>query len=158
MIRKLIKTIISKTPLLKKLLPVYLKYEEELLYLLFGGLSFLLNILKCMLLTQIKDILIANIISWLITVAFSFITNKYIVFEKTTNKSIIKQLATFYAGRLLTLAIEEIILFIFVTTLHINDIIIKIIAQIIVIITNYIISKKLIFRKDESVNENIHNR
>ena len=39
-------------------------------------------------------------------------------------------------------------MFVFVTLLHFNDILIKIIASVIVVILNYVFSKVLIFKKD----------
>lgn len=52
----------------------------------------------------------------------------------------------FYMGRILTLLVEEILLFVFITKCGINSMIVKIIAQIVVIVLNYIISKKWVFK------------
>ena len=43
--------------------------------------------------------------------------------------------------------IEEIILFIFITYLQYNSMVVKIIAQVVVVILNYVISKLWVFRK-----------
>jgi putative flippase GtrA len=56
-------------------------------------------------------------------------------------------MATFASGRLVTLAIEELILLVFITILHFNSIIVKIVAQVVVIVLNYVISKLVVFRK-----------
>jgi putative flippase GtrA len=56
-------------------------------------------------------------------------------------------MATFASGRLVTLAIEELILLVFITILHFNSIVVKIVAQVVVIVLNYVISKLVVFRK-----------
>ena len=62
-------------------------------------------------------------------------------------KVFIKELNSFVASRLLTLGMEEIIIFIFITQLNFNSTIIKIIAQFLVIVFNYIFSKIFVFKK-----------
>ncbi|MBQ9609303.1 MAG: GtrA family protein [Lachnospiraceae bacterium] len=138
-------------PILNIFEPFYKKHKEVLLYLFFGGLSFIVSIgtfalfnVKC----GINE-LIANILSWIITVLFAFITNRIWVFESKTEgtKAFVTQMLSFYGGRIITLVIEELILFIFITWLGFPSIIIKVIAQIVVIVLNYIISKMIIFKK-----------
>ena len=58
-----------------------------------------------------------------------------------------EQMIRFYVGRLFTLGVEESILALFVTALHMNSIVVKVVAQVIVIVLNYIISKLLIFTR-----------
>lgn len=134
--------------------PFYKKHKEMLLYLFFGGLSFIVSIGTYALFNVMFSIneLIANILSWVITVMFAFLTNRVWVFNsptKSTNE-FIRQLFAFYGGRIVTLIIEEMILFIFITWLNFSSMIVKIIAQIIVIILNYIISKLVIFKKERN--------
>lgn len=132
--------------------PFYEKYKQTILYLFFGGLSFVLSTVLYIAFSYLlaNNILIANMISWVLVVAFCFITNKIWVFEyKSDNKPIWKQILGFYIGRFFTLCVEETILYIFAVRLSINDVIIKIIAQIIVILLNYLISKFIIFNKKD---------
>ena len=46
---------------------------------------------------------------------------------------------------MVTLVIEEIILLIFITWLGFNSMVVKVIAQVIVIVLNYVISKFFVF-------------
>ena len=46
---------------------------------------------------------------------------------------------------MVTLVIEEIILLVFITWLGFNSMVVKVIAQVIVIVLNYIISKFFVF-------------
>ena len=93
--------------------------------------------------------LIANILSWIITVLFAFLTNRIWVFDSPTSgvQDFLKQMAAFFGGRIITLVVEEAILLVFISILGFNSMIVKIVAQIIVILLNYIISKLIIFKK-----------
>ena len=55
-------------------------------------------------------------------------------------------MVSFFEGRTVTLLVEEIILLILVSMLELPSIPIKVAAQVIVIVLNYIISKKIVFR------------
>lgn len=138
-------------PVLNILEPFYKKNKEILLYLFFGGLSFLISIGSYAWLNIYLRIneLVANILSWIITVLFAFFTNRVWVFksEQKGFDNFIKQMVSFFGGRVITLVIEEIILYIFITSLRFPSLLIKIIAQIIVIIMNYIISKSIVFKQ-----------
>lgn len=127
----------------------YKKYKEQILYLFFGGLTTLISIGVFAFFTKEipLDELIANIISWVIAVLFAFVTNRLWVFESAKDKGIIKQILSFYAGRLATLGVEEVLLLVFIKLLSLNSIAVKTTAQIVVIILNYIISKIFIFKK-----------
>ena len=93
--------------------------------------------------------LIANVITWLICVLFQFFTNRIWVFDgKTeTNTQFLKQMLSFTAGRGFTLVIEEIIILVFITWLKFASLPVKLAAQVIVIVLNYIISKVYVFKK-----------
>lgn len=53
----------------------------------------------------------------------------------------------FYGGRLFTLGVEELLLFLFITLLHGNSVLVKFAAQIVILVLNYIISKIFVFRR-----------
>lgn len=141
---------IMSLPILNKFYNIYAAHKEALLYLFFGGLSFLLNTILYYITTDILsiDIIIANIVTWIIVVSFCFFTNRTFVFNDRS-KPILKQITYFYAARIITLLIENAILFIFIKKLELNNMIVKITAQIIIIIINYIFSKLIIFNKKD---------
>jgi predicted membrane protein len=95
--------------------------------------------------------LFANVVDWIICVLFRFITNKTWVFavETDSTKGLLAQLTGFFGGRLLTLLLEELILEIFIVSLHWNRIGVKLAAQIFVIVANYVISKFFVFKKKD---------
>lgn len=136
-------------PIFAPVYPFYEKHKEVLLYLLFGGLSFILNISFFFFLNGTLKIneLISNVISWIVCVLFQFFTNRTWVFQNDSKKSskFLKQLIDFFGGRIATLIVEECILVVFITWLAFDALCIKILAQVIVILLNYIISKWFVF-------------
>lgn len=142
---------IMSLPLLWIFEPFYKKHKEMLLYLFFGGLAFVVSITAYWVLNVGLGIneLIANVISWLVTVEFAFLTNRIWVFSAPTETAVgfIKQMMSFFGGRLVTLLIEEVILGVFITWLGFNSMLVKTTAQIIVIMLNYLISKLFIFSR-----------
>ena len=126
------------------------KYREVLSYLLFGGLTTLVNIVSFFVLRKINlEIFVSNGIAWFISVLFAFITNKLFVFESKgkSKKENIRELVSFFGFRLLSLAIDMVAIYLFIDVLSINELVSKVLANIIVIIVNYIFSKLFIFKK-----------
>ena len=135
--------------MLNKLLNLYKKYKEIINYLIFGVLTTLISIVTYAIFTKVFhiDYLISNVLSWIIAVLFAYITNKIYVFESKSKKNI-KEITSFFFFRIISLVMEMIILYVFVDILHIDDLVTKIIAQIIVIVSNYVFSKVFVFNKN----------
>lgn len=121
--------------------------KETFLYLVFGGLTTLINIIiyKSLVFFNI-DYIVANIIAWIISVIFAFITNKYYVFNKK-NTNLIKEFIKFISSRLGTGLLDLFFMFLTVSIFKFDDFIMKILSNIIVIILNYILSKFIVFKK-----------
>ena len=135
--------------LFRPLWPFYVKDKEPLLYLFFGGLTTLISIFVFWLFNGPFGLneLVANLISWVLAVLFAFLTNKTWVFQSGGQEDgFFRLMLSFYAGRLLTLGIEELLLLVFITWLGFNSMAVKIVAQVVVIVLNYVISKLLVFR------------
>lgn len=126
------------------------KYKESIFYLIFGGLTFITNIITYTLCTRILniDILISNCIAWIISVLFAYVTNKFFVFEskKINIKFLIKELSSFVSCRLLSGIIEMILMYTMISLMSLNDFIVKIITNVVVVILNFIFSKLIIFK------------
>ena len=138
---------------LKKLADWYRKHQEGMRYLIFGALSTVVNIVSYAILYYMFHIsnAVSNILAWIIAATFAYITNKLFVFNSKVNnkKELFKEIVYFYGCRLFTLAIDEGIMILAVDRFKWNGILMKIVANIIVIILNFIFSKILIFRKQE---------
>ena len=138
-------------PVLNIFEPFYKKNKELLLYLLFGGLTFIVSIVTYVFfdITLAMNELVANVLSWILAVSFAYVTNKKWVFDAPTYtiQELVKQMSSFFGGRVVTLVIEELILLVFVTLLAFPSVPVKVVAQVIVIVLNYVISKCFIFDK-----------
>ncbi len=139
-------------PGLRVLFPFYKKHKEFLLYGLFGVLTVIVNIATFSFLNIALSVneLAANAVAWVFSVLIAFATNKKWVFTSSVGGCLWRQMLTFFGGRAATLVLEEVILAVFVTMLELNSIAVKIAAQVIVIILNYVISKLLVFRGEKN--------
>lgn len=146
--------------MLKNISTLYKKYKEIINYLIFGVLTTIVNLaVKYILLFTIFDasnsleLQASIVISWIAAVLFAYFTNRKFVFE-STSKNKFKEFVSFIVARLSTLLLEMIIMWFFVTLLKLNSdlyvIIFTIIAQIVVVITNYIFSKLFVFKKTDN--------
>ncbi len=141
---------IMSLPGLRRFYGMYAKHKSILLYIFFGGCTTVVSIGTFMLLDLVMDALLANIGSWILAVSFAYVTNRRWVFaSRVKGTAVGREMLSFYSGRLLTLGLEEALLLVFVTWLQFDSTVIKIIAQVAVLIGNYLISKLIIFRKTE---------
>ena len=139
---------IMALPLLSKFAPFYKKHKSVLLYLLFGGLTTVVSIGTYALFLSVVSPLIANIFSWVAAVTFAYVTNRTWVFaSKEKGLAIIQEAFAFYGGRVFTLGLEEVVLYVFITLLFFPPLTVKVFAQVIVLILNYVISKLFVFKK-----------
>ena len=102
--------------MIKKL---YKKYEEVILYVVFGVLTTLVNFVSFWVFNKIlgeKFYLVSNVIAWFISVVFAYVTNKLWVFESKSwaFKILLKEVPEFFAARLFSLGVEEGGLWLFV--------------------------------------------
>ncbi len=144
-----------------------LKHKEFILYTLFGiGTTIVNFVVYWAMLNWIghEHYLIANVVAWLMSVIYAFITNKIYVFKSPAKdfKSVSKEALEFGGARALSLVFEEIGLFLFldlasvedfVLNLHIIQIsgamLVKLLLAVFVIASNYFFSKFIIFKKKE---------
>lgn len=124
------------------------KHREFILYLIFGVATTLVNIVAYWALARLLSVgvLISTVLAWLVSVIFAFITSRLFVFEARSG-NILWQMATFFASRIFTGVVDTAIMVIFADMLGFNDIIIKILANVVVIVLNFILSKLIVFRK-----------
>ena len=135
---------------LKKMADWYRKHKEGMRYLIFGALSTVLNIILYSMMYYLLHIsnAVSNVIAWILCVIFAYLTNKFYVFCSKTTKTtdLIREIVSFVGCRLATLVIDELIMVVTVDKLGWPGLIMKIIANIIVIILNFVFSKIIIFK------------
>ncbi len=128
----------------------YNKYRQVIIYLFFGAVSTVVNILTFWLCNYIFGInyQISNVISWVFAVLCAYITNKLWVFESRgkSRKETAGEAALFYFFRIVSLGIEMGIMYIMIDMMDLNVMLSKIVANVISIIANFFFSKLIIFK------------
>ena len=134
-----------------KLLALVKKYQDVLSYLLFGGLTTLVNYAVYLPLYNFAGFsaTVSNCIAWVAAVAFAFLTNKPFVFKSRdwSLKVTIPELIKFVGCRVGSGLAETAIIFVTVDCLAWNGNWMKLITSVLVVILNYFGSKLLVFRK-----------
>lgn len=129
------------------------KYKELFIYFIFGVSTTLVNIFiyQGMLRFQF-DYKIANLFAVVLAKLYAYITNKKYVFHSRCNslQEAIKEFVRFVYARGITGLIDYFGLIFAVECLHMSPVITKYILQIIIIILNYILSKLIVFKPDNS--------
>ncbi|MCL2633780.1 MAG: GtrA family protein [Oscillospiraceae bacterium] len=124
--------------------------REIILYIFFGGLTTLVSIGTQYLADYLgANTALATTISWICAVTFAFFVNKIFVFQNKSEKASgwFKQALGFYAARLTTYVLEMGFMLLTVEVLLWNMHLMKIIAQVFVLVGNYLLSKFWVFRK-----------
>ena len=133
------------------MIKVLRKYREVIMYLIFGVLTTLVNILSYIAFTRIfkVDVYVSNVIAWILSVLFAYVTNRKYVFNSKTKtiKSTLKEMLSFYTCRLITFGVDMVLMYVMIDLMTINDMVSKVVVSFIIIILNYIFSKLIIFKK-----------
>lgn len=148
----LINKIVSIFP--KSIRNLYYKYEDLMLYLIFGVLTTVVSFLSqgvIVIIMGTETVLAVNVatgFSWVCAVTFAFFTNKKYVFKSLTDtkKAFWTEVGTFYSARIVSLFLEIAIMNIFNFILAFNYWVVKICAQVFIVLSNYIFSKLVVFK------------
>lgn len=141
------------------------KYRELIVYAIVGGLTTVTNyIIHFSLRFMGLNYYIALSAAWLGAVLFAYMANRIFVFEsKAEGKALIKEFILFFGARLFSYGLEMLISFIFIDcagadkimwqpdfiekTIPLGELMVKTGAQVIIVLSNYIFSKFVIFKK-----------
>jgi len=140
--------------MINKLINIYKRNKQVINYIIFGVLTTVVNLVTYFLLTSFWldakvwfQLQVANVISWIMAVLFAYVTNRKYVFE-SKNKNKLKEVKDFFLARFATLLEDMIIMYLGVSVLRISDKLIKLISQVMVIVSNYVLSKLFVFKVD----------
>ncbi len=141
---------------MNNIIELYKKHKEIINYIIVGGLTTVVSmgvfygstwtILDG---NNSIELQIANVISWIGAVVFSYFANRIFVFE-SKEQNILKEFLAFISSRLFTLLLDMATMFVLSTLLQINYNISKIVAMVIVTVGNYVIGKFLVFKKKDN--------
>jgi len=136
---------------MKNLIGLYKKYEEIVNYLIVGVLTTLVSIIVYAIFTKLFHVnyMISNVFSWIVSVLFAYVTNKKYVFKSKcdSKKKVFIEIYQFFKYRILSFFIDVLLMYVFVEIITLDDMIAKVIVQIIVIVLNYVFSKLFVFKK-----------
>lgn len=134
---------------MKSVIDIYKKNKEIINYLIFGVLTTVVNIVVFTLCADQIHIqyLISNVIAWIASVLFAYVTNRKWVFDSHSN-SIGKEMGKFFSSRLATLGLDMVVMWLLVDILTTNNVFAKIVANVLVVVANYILSKLIVFKKE----------
>lgn len=130
------------------------KHKEIILYVIFGGLTTVVNWVTYSLFVSFCSITVSNVFAWIFAVVFAYITNKIFVFEQKSWKPSIAffEFTKFVSSRVLTGVIEIVGVDILVylglnqTILGVRGMAAKVTVSIVVVILNYVFSKLIVFK------------
>lgn len=153
------------------------RYREIIMYLIFGVLTTLVGMGSYFLMLKLAEVVIgispeqpafhavrgvAQIVQWVLAVLFAYFTNKRWVFRAEGGSETLR-LASFFGARLFSLGVDTAVTFGVVFLLgavgYVSlslplipvaltpDLLSKIAAAIVVIVTNYLLSKFIVFKK-----------
>ena len=142
---------------MKKIFDLYKKYDEIIKYVIIGGITTLIGVgSKWLLLFTVFnaddsfELQLSIIISWILAVSFAYVSNRVFVFN-SKNSNILKEVTSFVGSRIITLLLEMVLMWFFVTLLRMNSdmwvMVITVIVQILVLVLNYVFSKIFVFKK-----------
>lgn len=137
--------------MIKFVLGLMKKYQSLISYAVFGVLTTLVNIVTysiCYGQLGISNT-ISNVIAWILSVAFAYVTNKLWVFDsKSWAWNVLKrEVVAFVSCRLATGILDIVIMFICVDLMGWPAMLMKVISNVLVIVLNYVFSKLIIFKK-----------
>ena len=125
--------------------------RETITYVVAGVGTTVVNFVSYHLFCNILGVpnLVANAIAWVIAVAFAYVVNARWVFleekEEAAKESV--KIVKFFGARIATFGVEEFGMFVLVDLMHGNNLLMKAVVAVLVIILNYIFSKLFVFTK-----------
>ena len=138
---------------MEKIRALLREHREIISYVFWGVRTTAVNYVSYTLLTQFLNVhyLASTVIAWTISVLFAYFVNKLFVFRsREWGWKALRELWQMVASRLFSLGLEMVIMWFFVDTLHCNHLVIKLIANVVVVIVNYVLSKWIIFKPKKS--------
>ena len=149
--------------------PFFQKNREMLMYLFFGVMTTVVSFLTAGISKYLLELIeysdddtketvvaiVSTVISWICAVTFAYVTNRVWVFDSkvTGKKGILTEMMSFYGGRIFTLLVEMGMMWLGYSVMGINYWVTKIVANVVVLILNYVISKLFVFKKKKEADQ-----
>ena len=128
----------------------YKKYREVIDYIIFGGLTTLVNLIAFYIFDTLIGwpYLVANAIAIILSILFAYVTNKIFVFrtKELGAKENVLEFIKFIGFRGVSGLADMMTMWILVDLITVDTNIAKLLTQFIVVVLNYVFSKFFIFK------------
>lgn len=143
---------------MNKIAEQFKKYKEIIMYLIVGVITTVFSWITYAIFIRFMPMIVANALSWFVTVLFAYITNKVFVFESRSWKLmlVIREGLAFFGSRAATGVFEVL----FQPALYavgvrqslfgVKGFVAKIITSAVVMVLNYVCSKLFVFREKKN--------
>lgn len=144
---------------------LFQKYRSIIMYLVFGVATTLVNwfvYVPCTMLFGSSptnfQLMLCNAVAWVAAVAFAYITNKLFVFESKCMEPafLVAEIARFVGARLFSglfeISLPSLLISLGLshTVFGIEGAVAKAITSVVVIVMNYVLSRRIVFRKKKA--------
>ena len=150
---------------MNQLKPFIKAHRQPIAYLFFGGVTTAVNIATYALLHAAMGVGsdFSNIVAWILSVWVAYLTNRRWVFQsRSRGRAMLREIASFISGRLLTGLMDQVIMHLAVEVVgprwipsnyrSLWDLGVKLLSNVLVILLNYVLSKKVIFKSKTGMN------
>lgn len=131
----------------------YTRHYELISYIIFGVVTTTINVVSFFVFNTIIgwSYLSANGLSIVISILFAFYVNKKYVFRNQTNSTmqLFKELGLFFLFRGASASFDMLSMWLLIGGLGLNNNISKLLTEGVVVVLNFLISKFIIFKKNE---------
>lgn len=130
------------------------KHKHLIAYLFFGVMTTVVNIASFYIFSHFvfrgdANLELNNTLAWVLAVTFAYLSNRKFVFESkaSSRQEILIECAKFYGSRVVTLLVDLGLMALMVKSWHWDEMLAKVISNVVVIVLNYALSKLVVFRK-----------
>ena len=139
------------------------KYGHIVRYLVVGGLTTFVSLASFQVLCILFGVdpeapdnvyvTVSNIISIILAILFAYTANKLVVFRARcdSKQSLLAEFITFVSGRIFTMIVEVVLVFLFVNVIGQYPLLGKFETSVVIVILNYLISRFIVFRHKKGV-------
>lgn len=131
---------------------LYQRYREVINYLFFGVLTTVVNYVTYLVMSPFFVLTtVPTVVAWVLSVLFAYLTNrKYVFCSHSTGRDALKEAGGFVTARVMSGVLDVAIMWVFADCIGFNDLVIKLLSNVVVVVFNYVASKLVVFGKKKS--------
>lgn len=131
---------------------LYQRYREVINYLFFGVLTTVVNYVTYLVMSPFFVLTtVPTVVAWVLSVLFAYLTNrKYVFCSHSTGRDALKEAGGFVTARVMSGVLDVAIMWVFADCIGFNDLVIKLLSNVVVVVFNYVASKLVVFSKKKS--------